>query len=114
MSRYMLNKFISYVDDDGERVAAFHRDPAGYVAAWERRGHESRVPVADGGSFTDAERAAFVGRDYGTLYGLGAHPYLLLHFARALDVIVEGSDWLEFVERYRAAVVPHGFPYFGA
>jgi hypothetical protein len=113
MSRYQMNKFIAYVDEDGERVNAFHADPAGYVAAWEARAAASRLPTADSGTFTDEERRAFVERDYGTLYAMGVHPYLLLHLARALDVQIEETPWPEFVERYRAAVSPHGFPDFG-
>ncbi len=48
----------------------------------------------------------------GRLYELGAHPYLLLHFARALDVVLDGTPWPEFVARYKEAVTPHGFPDF--
>jgi hypothetical protein len=112
MTRFEMNKFISYVDDDAARVAEFHRDPARYVAAWVERGSSSRLPVPDGGSLTDAEQTAFIERDYGTLYSMGAHPYLLLHFARALDVVLDGVSWPDFVADYRAAVEPHGFPDF--
>jgi hypothetical protein len=68
--------------------------------------------VPDGGVLDPDERRAFTERDYGELYRMGAHPYLLLHFARAVDVHVGNTPWPEFVERYRAQVAPHGFPDF--
>ncbi|MDH3499468.1 MAG: hypothetical protein OEM97_05050 [Acidimicrobiia bacterium] len=112
MSRYLMNRFISYVDDDGGRVVEFHTDPAGYVERWRARASAARVPPPDGGALTNAEAQAFVDRDYGSLYAMGVHPYLLLHFARALDVVLDGTSWSEFVARYRAQVEPHGFPDF--
>lgn len=114
MSRFDVNKFMTYVDDDDSRVEAFHADPETFVDDWESRGAAGRLPVADGGVLTIDERRALIERDYGALYAMGAHPYLLLHFARALDVIIDGMPWPEFVTRYRAAVAPHGFPDFRA
>ena len=112
MSRYEVNKFMAFVDDLAETVEEFHADPQGYVDAWNARGRESRIPVPDGGTLSTDEGRAIANRDYGALYAMGAHPYLLLHFAVALDVIVEGLPFPDFVQRYRAQVAPHGFPSF--
>lgn len=114
MSRYHINKLMTFVDDADARVKEFQADPASFIERWEARAAASRLPVANGGVFTPEERRALIDRDYGALYAMGAHPYLLLHFARALDVILEGTTWMEFIIRYRAAVTPHGFPSFRA
>lgn len=112
MSRFELDKFILYVDAQATRVEEFHSDPAGYVGRWRARAATFRLPVPNGGILDDDEAAALATRDYGRLYEMGVHPYLLLHFARALDVQIEGTPWPDFVERYRAAVSPFGFPDF--
>lgn len=91
-------------------LKAYIADTAGFVAQWEQRGNSSRTPVADGGVLTHEEREAFVDRDYGELYRLGAHPYLLWHFVEA--VYTHDVPWPELKERYRAAVTPHGTPDF--
>lgn len=110
MSRYMVDKLIRTVEMSDANVAAYVADPPGFVAAWEERGRSSRVPVPDGGTLTAEERAAFATRDYGELYRLGAHPYLLWHFIEA--VYIHEVPWGELKERYREAVAPHGDPDF--
>lgn len=106
----MIDKLIRTVELSDANVAAFIEDPAAFVADWESKGAASRVPVPDGGRLTDEERRAFVTRDYGELYRLGAHPYLLWHFIEA--VWVHEVPWPELKERYREAVIPHGLPSF--
>lgn len=110
MSAFMIDKFIRTVEGSDENVAGYVADPAGFVAGWERRGAGSRVPVPDGGTLTPEEREAFVRRDYGELYRLGAHPYLLWHFTEA--VWIHEVPWPELKELYRQAVIPHGVPDF--
>lgn len=110
MSSYMIDKFIRTVELSDENVAAYVSDPPGFVAEWERRGAESRVPVPDGGRLTAEEREAFGRRDYGELYRLGAHPYLLWHFTEA--VWIHEVPWPELKEVYREAVRLHGLPDF--
>lgn len=113
MSRFELDKFIKYADDNGERVAAYAADPAAYVAGWQQRGEAAHPrPVADGGLLDKAEQSAFADEDYGTLYALGAHPYALFHFVVAVDLVRGPRPWPEFVEWYRSFVTPHGRPDF--
>lgn len=112
MSRFQINKLMAYVDADESQTRAFAADPAGYVGAWEQRARDNRLPTPDSGTLTDEERAAFVDLDWGTLYGMGAHPYLLLHIARAVEVGVFGMPFPEFDAAYKAAVAPHGYPDF--
>ena len=111
MCRYRVDKFWGYTDGDASRIREYAADPERYVTEWERRGRGPQ-PVPDGGVLDPDERGAFVGRDYGQLYRMGAHPYLLLHFARAIEVHVGNTPWPEFLARYRAQVAPHGFPDF--
>ena len=106
MSRFEMNKVILWMDEDADRVADFHRDPSTWIDEWDRRGRSSRLPLPDAGRLADEEKRAFADRDYGRLYELGAHPYLLLHFARALDVVLDGTPWPEFVARYKEATKP--------
>lgn len=113
MSRFQIDKFIKYTDDDGARVAAFAADPGGYVEAWQRRGEAADPrPVDDGGLLDEAERRAFAAEDYQTLYAKGAHPYALFHFVVAVDLVRGPRPWPEFVGWYRDMVAPHGRPDF--
>lgn len=110
MSRYMIDKLIRTIEMSDANVTTYVADPVGFVARWELRGTTSRVPIPDGGRLTSEERDAFVARDYGELYRLGAHPYLLWHFIEA--VYIHEVPWVELKERYREAVIPHGDPDF--
>ncbi|WP_022888886.1 hypothetical protein [Agromyces italicus] len=109
MTKYMVDKFLRWVELSDERVAAYVDDPAAYVEGWlgAAPGPEA---ATDDRSLTDAERAAFVGRDFAALYALGAHPYLLWHFTEAVHAheFTPESGWRALVERYRAAVAPQG------
>ncbi|GAA1959788.1 hypothetical protein [Agromyces allii] len=109
MSRYMVDKFMRFVELSDERVAEYAADPAAYVERWlgEAGGPDG---ATDDRVLTDAERAAFAARDVEALYVLGAHPYLLWHFTEAVHAheFTPQSGWRELVERYRAAVAPHG------
>lgn len=106
----MVDKLIRTIELSDDNVASYVADPAGFVHEWEQRGASSRVPIPDGGTLTDEERHAFVHRDYGELYRLRAHPYLLWHFIEA--VWIHEVPWPELKERYREAVIPHGLPDF--
>lgn len=112
MSRYQVNKIMAHVDGDREPLEQFSADPAGFVEAWEQRSAQSHVPTLDSGVFTDEERSAIVSLDYGALYSMGAHPYLLIHFARAVDCDARGADFATWKEEYREQVRPHGYPAF--
>ncbi|HEY9365976.1 MAG TPA: hypothetical protein VIP55_05035 [Agromyces sp.] len=109
MSRYMIDKFMRFVELSDAEVAAYVADPPRYVERW-LGGGATPVRASDDRVLTDEERAAFGARDFEALYVLGAHPYLLWHFTEAVYAheFAPGSGWRELVERYRAAVAPHG------
>jgi hypothetical protein len=110
VSRYQVNKFITYVEGSDEAVRAFAADPSGYVAAWEARAAANRLPTPDSGTFSVDERAALVARDHAELYRIGAHPYMLWHFVEAIRVWTGEATWPEMTERYRQDIAPHGVP----
>ena len=60
----------------------------------------------------DLERKALIDLDVGALYEMGSHPYILLHFARAVEVDFNGIPFPEFDRAYKVAVTPHGYPNF--
>ena len=109
MSRCMIDKFMRFVELSDAEVAAYVADPPRYVERW-LGGGATPVRASDDRVLTDEERAAFGARDFEALYVLGAHPYLLWHFTEAVYAheFAPGSGWRELVERYRAAVAPHG------
>lgn len=107
MSAYMMNKFMRAVEMSDDAVRGYVADPAAFVAGW-LGGAPGPDQRPDDRVLTAAERAAFEARDYGALYALGAHPYLLWHFTEA--VYIHETSWPELNERYREAVRPHGYP----
>lgn len=132
MSRYMINKLIRDIEMSDANVNAYVANPSGYVDSWLAGGSGSAAAGAGAGAavgsggtvgagggrhdrtddrlLTEAERAAFSARDFGTLYALGAHPYLLWHWVEA--VFIHEEEWRPLVERYRAIVTPLGYPDF--
>ena len=50
--------------------------------------------------------------DYAALYRMGAHPYVLWHFAEAALVWAGELTWPELKEQFRSAVVADGNPDF--
>ncbi len=101
MSRFEIDKFMSFVEGSDQAIRDYVADTESYVAAWEERAAASRLPLPDAGSFTDTERSAFVSRDHAELYRLGAHPYLLWHFVEAIRVWTGEITWPEMKERFR-------------
>lgn len=78
MSRYLVDKFLYRVDRDPAWVELYLSDASRCVDEWERA--EANVVGAErtsAHSFTPAERAALVARDYEALYEMGAHPFIL-------------------------------------
>ena len=124
MSRFDLNKFMMFVDGTTESLEDFCRDREGFVERWTQAADESERPVPNGGQLSDLEQAALIGLDVGALYEMGcairstdlyeigSHPYILLHFARAIEVDLNGVPFPEFDRAYKAAVTPHGYPNF--
>ena len=94
MSRYEVDKVLRAVAKRDDQRAAFLADPAAYL---------------EGRDLTDAERDALLRHDYTTLYGLGAHPFLLWPFTAKLAG-VEGRRGGEIMREYMAAITPLGRP----
>ncbi|MFF2372332.1 hypothetical protein [Agromyces sp. NPDC058110] len=109
MSRYMVDKFMRQVELSDALVAEYVADPPAFVERW-LAGGAGPDAASDDRVLSDAERAAFGARDFEALYTLGAHPYLLWHFTEAVHAheFTPESGWRDLVERYRAAVAPHG------
>jgi hypothetical protein len=93
MSRYQVDKVMRELIQDESAAAAFRADPAAYVANRD---------------LDPAERAALIACDYRTLYGLGAHPFLLWGYVRA----AQDANAPESRE-YADALAPLGMPDFG-
>jgi hypothetical protein len=87
MSRYTVNKLMRQVLLDDDALAAYRDDPERYVAAH--------------GDLTPPEAAALGTADYGALYALGAHPYLLWSFTEA--ALVPPMSRPDLVQAFRTA-----------
>lgn len=111
MSRYMINKLMWQIDRDHEALEAFKRDPTGFIATWESPPEPPTPPYPDGGALTTDERDAFLRGDYARLYALGAHPYLLWHFVRAV-ASTEGTNVGELSDSFKDGIRSHGVPDF--
>lgn len=111
MSRYMVNKLMWEVDRSDDALASFKEDPAAFLDAWEALAMTPMPPYPEGGSLTDSERAALESRDYGSLYAMGANPFLLWQFARSVSV-PEEMGLEELIASFRETVAPHGYPDF--
>jgi hypothetical protein len=109
MSRYMINKLLWEVERSEESLRAFIENSIGFIDRWERT--EPSPPCPSGGTLTSKERNAFESWDYSSLYGMGAHPFLLWQFARAVWV-PSRMEAEEFAAAYRTAVAEHGHPDF--
>lgn len=105
----MINKLMWEVERTRESLASFISDTSGFLDSWQ-----AVVPVPpypSGGALTEEERTAFEEWDYAALYRMGAHPFLLWQFARAVWVPARlGNE--EFVEAFREAVAELGYPDF--
>ncbi|MDH3248132.1 MAG: hypothetical protein OEQ47_04190 [Acidimicrobiia bacterium] len=110
MSRFQIDKFISYVEGSDQAVRDYVADPEGFVAAWEERAASSRLPHPDSGTLSAEERTALVNRDHAELYRLGAHQYVLWHFVEAIRVWTGEVTWPEMKEQFRKDIAPHGTP----
>lgn len=110
MSRFEINKFISFVEGSDQAVRDYVADPETFVAGWEERAAASRLPRPDGGMLDAQARAALVNRDHAELYRLGAHQYVLWHFVEAIRVWTGEVSWPEMKERYRTDIAPHAHP----
>jgi hypothetical protein len=103
MSTYTVNKLMRQVLLEQGGLAAWRADPGAAVARF-------RAAQAAAGldGLTAAEAAALGAVDYGALYALGAHPYLLWSFTEA--VLVPPMSRPDLVESFRVTAV--GYPDF--
>jgi len=115
MSKYLLNKFLYYIDRDAELVERYREDPRGTVEWWEREraNHLLNCAVVEASTyqrFTDAEREALSTHDYPTLFEMGAHPFLTLTLFIAMFERDHGP--LEYQKAYgRALQQQYALPY---
>jgi hypothetical protein len=93
MSVYQVDKVMRQVIQDEGARAAFLADPAGFLAGRDLR---------------DEEREALIERDYGGLYRLRAHPFLLWAFTKQVWPDAEP----ELAAKYVATIAPLGAPDF--
>lgn len=104
---------MRWVNMDAAAHRAYIADTAATVAEWERMGAAQvpdPIPVPIGGRLDDVERAALVDRDFGALYEMGAHPYLLWSFTEAVHLHELPRE--EIVRRFRERVAGSGYPDF--
>lgn len=105
MSRYTVNKFMRQVNMDPASLHAYRTDAPASVAAF---GAEQQAAAQDG--LTEAEAQALCSYDFGTLYAMGAHPYLLWSFIEA--ALVPPMPRPELVQAFRVAAGAVGYPDF--
>lgn len=96
MSRYVVNKVMREVNMRPDALAAYREDSAGFV----------REIVG----LSRHERTALAEKDYGALYAMGAHPYLLWSFIEA--ALVPPMPRADLVEAFRIAAGAVGYPDF--
>ena len=101
MSKYLVDKFMHVVNMNEAAEDAYVENPPGFVAQWEK---------AERLEFTPEERRALERRDYGSLYAMGAHPFLLWSFTEA--VWRREMDREELVRDYKAKAAAAGYPEF--
>src|SRR5665811_1323244 len=94
MSRGIINIVLYDIDQAEETIEQFTTDPSGFLAQYR---------------LTEDERAAFERSDYGALYAMGAHPFLLWQVVRSLAMI-DSTPMPALIEEYRNSVSPHGTP----
>lgn len=102
MSRYLVNKLMRAVNMDPDLLARYRDEPADVVAAF--------VAEQPAGTLAAEEANALAGKDYGALYALGAHPYLLWSFTEA--ALVPPMSRAELVDSFRRAAAETGYPDF--
>ena len=101
MSKYLVNKFMHVVNMNQAAEEAYVENPPGFVARWEK-GERLK--------FTAEERRALERRDYGSLYAMGAHPFLLWSFTEA--IWRHEVDREELVQDYKEKAAAVGYPDF--
>lgn len=107
----MINKLLCDIDATDESLLWFIDDPGGYLDDWEAKGANRRAGRWMGGTLDARERRAFLEMEYATLYGMGAHPFLLWQTVRAV-LVPHRMPIAELIVQYRESVLPLGYPDF--
>ena len=93
MSRYEVDKVCRDVVLQDAQRQKFISDPEGFLAAFD---------------LSEDERQAFARQDFATLYGMGAHPFLLFGCLTR----TRRGDFREIVKQYCESIQPYGYPDF--
>lgn len=101
MSRYRVNKFMHFVNMNEWAEKKYVRDPAAFVAEWER---------GEGRQLSPEERKVLAERDYGKLYAMGTHPFLLWSFTQAVWEHEVPRE--ELIKNYKEKTAKIGYPDF--
>ena len=114
MSKYLLDKFLYYVDRDPDLVERYREDPRGTVTWWETECANKVLNCHAGEAstwlrFTDEEREALAGHDHVALFSLGAHPFLTLTLFIAMFERDHGP--LEYQKAFGARLAHFELPY---
>jgi hypothetical protein len=91
MSRYGVDRAMRGVVMSDAQRDRFLAEPQAFLADY---------------ALTEAERVWLAERDYGALYRMGAHPFLLFPWAQRVD----RGERSTLMRRYTEAVEPHGHP----
>ncbi|GAA3350813.1 hypothetical protein GCM10020358_78140 [Amorphoplanes nipponensis] len=114
MSRYLLDKFLYFVDRDPELVERYREDPRGTVDWWEAECANKVLNCHAGEAstwlrFTEEEREALAAHDHVALFALGAHPFLTLTLFIAMFERDHGP--LEYQKAFGARLAHFALPY---
>jgi len=101
MSKYAMNKLIHLVNMNEEAEREYKANPREFVEKWEKT---QKLKL------TAEEREALATKDYGKLYALGAHPFMLWSFTEA--VWVHEIPREQLVADYKAKAAKAGYPEF--
>ena len=96
----MINKLMLHADSTDDAMDGFKADTAAFIDAWVESGE---------GTLTDDERRAFEEWDYGALYAMGGHPYVLWQFIRGVYV-PDTMPVSDLAAAFKEATTPHGYP----
>ena len=110
-----MNKFLFTVDRDAELVERYRAEPLALVRWWEtERSNQLINSVAAEAStwlcFEDVEREALGKHDHVALFGLGAHPFLVLTLWIAMFER-DFSEPLGFQHEFAARLSHFSHPY---
>ena len=96
-----MNKLIHLVNMDEEAEKAYKTNPREFVQKWEKTQKLN---------LETEEREALATKDYGRLYALGAHPFMLWSFTEAVWIHEKPREELD--KDYKEKAAKAGYPDF--